>query len=87
MPAWAARWITTGNRCREQLLDRHAIGQIQPLKAETWAIVENIEPGLLQRQIIIAVKIIGADDAPPRFEQRYATWNPMKPAAPVTKIA
>ena len=31
--------------------------------------VENIEPGLLQRRIIIGVKIIQADDAPSRFEQ------------------
>jgi hypothetical protein len=54
---------------REQLLDRHAIGQIQPLEAEPRTIVENIQPGLLQRRIIIAVKIIQADDAPPRFEQ------------------
>jgi hypothetical protein len=30
--------------------------------------------------------IIEADDAPPRFEATVAR-NPMKPAAPVTKIA
>jgi len=53
----------------EQLFDRRAIGQIQLLEAETRTIVENIEPGLLQRRVIIAVKIIQADDPPPRFEQ------------------
>ena len=70
---------------RKQLVDRRAIGQIQPLEAETRTILENIEPGLLQRRVIITVTRPTARRR--ASSNRFATWNPMKPAAPVTKIA
>ena len=46
---------------REQRRHRYAIRQIKPLELKRRS-CENIEPGLLQRRIVVGIEIIDADD-------------------------
>ena len=61
-----------------------AIGEIDPLERETRLAAQDVQAGLFQRRLVIAVEIVETDDGA-AFSQR-AAWKPMKPAAPVTNM-
>ena len=71
----------------EQRRDAVAILEVELAEAESLGARELGEPRLLERGVVIGVEVVDADDgAPARSTRRRATWKPMNPAAPVTRI-
>src|SRR5438270_12117958 len=56
---------------REQLLDRGTIGDVAAHELETLELAKDIQPGMLQRRIVVVVEVVDAGDVFAPLEQSF----------------